>query len=181
LPAGVRQRACSAAGATLLRAGVSPQLLGASCDRGRSLIREAGLHASTDADDLCEGDDRSMSAARSCEPVGAAPASTYAAALCAYAAPKLDAWSLRCWLIHRLMRDEGLDHASAELIVDQLLVRARCASASVPRLGTARGGRPSVQRLRTRLHRIHTHRYPRRGQVDAAHAGSSVSSPSASA
>ena len=42
------------------------------------------------------------------------PQVTYAEQLYDYGAGRLDANSLRCWIIGRLMLDEGVDHAAAE-------------------------------------------------------------------
>ena len=42
------------------------------------------------------------------------PEATYADQLYDHAAGRLDPDSLRCWIIGRLMLDEGVDHAAAE-------------------------------------------------------------------
>jgi hypothetical protein len=39
---------------------------------------------------------------------------TYADSLYRYASSRLDELSLRCWVIQRLMLDDGLEHESAE-------------------------------------------------------------------
>jgi hypothetical protein len=39
---------------------------------------------------------------------------TYADSLYRYASARLDEFSLRCWVIRRLMLDDGLEHESAE-------------------------------------------------------------------
>ena len=49
----------------------------------------------------------------------------YAESLYVYAAERLDAFSLRCWIIQRLMLDEGLDHECAERAFEHVLDRAR--------------------------------------------------------
>ena len=95
-----------------------------------------------------------MSATHSNESAGAGAARTHSARLCAYAAPKLDARSLRCWLIRRLMLDDSLDHASAEQIVDELMERASRASAPAVRQPDGVGGGVRASRLRLRLHRF---------------------------
>jgi hypothetical protein len=51
----------------------------------------------------------------------------YAAGLHAYAAPALDAQSLRAWLVQRLMLDLGLDHAAAQKLAVSVLKSQRAA------------------------------------------------------
>lgn len=53
--------------------------------------------------------------------------SRYAASLHAYAAPRLDAPSLRAWLVQRLMMDLSLDHAGAEELAAGVLESQRAA------------------------------------------------------
>jgi hypothetical protein len=53
--------------------------------------------------------------------------SRYAASLHAYAAPTLDAASLRAWLVQRLMMDLGLDHAGAAELAARVLESQRAA------------------------------------------------------
>jgi hypothetical protein len=48
----------------------------------------------------------------------------YAESLHGYAAQRLDAFSLRCWIIQRLMLDEGLDHSCAEDVCEHVLAAA---------------------------------------------------------
>jgi hypothetical protein len=45
----------------------------------------------------------------------------YAQSLYDYAAERLDAFSLRCWIIQRLMLDHGLEHGCAEEAFDHVL------------------------------------------------------------
>ena len=53
---------------------------------------------------------------------------TYADSMYRYASSRLDAFSLRCWIIQRLMLDDGLDHESAERAFDYALEIARTAA-----------------------------------------------------
>lgn len=53
----------------------------------------------------------------------------YADSLYSYASPRLGELSLRCWVIQRLMLDDGLDHASAERAFEHARDVARTASA----------------------------------------------------
>ena len=48
----------------------------------------------------------------------------YAESLYGYAACRLDAFSLRCWIIRRLMFDLGLDHARAEELFERVYAAA---------------------------------------------------------
>lgn len=48
----------------------------------------------------------------------------YAESLYSYAAQRLDAFSLRCWVIQRLMADDGLEHPSAEELFERVLASA---------------------------------------------------------
>ena len=48
----------------------------------------------------------------------------YAQSLYDYAAQRLDPFSLRCWIIRRLMLDDGLEHVIAEQVVDRVLASA---------------------------------------------------------
>ena len=48
----------------------------------------------------------------------------YAESLYNYAAQRLDAFSLRCWIIHRLMADDGLEHGYAEELFERVLASA---------------------------------------------------------
>jgi hypothetical protein len=45
----------------------------------------------------------------------------YAETLYRYARPRLDAFSLRCWIIQRLMLDQGLAHECAERVFESVL------------------------------------------------------------
>jgi hypothetical protein len=45
----------------------------------------------------------------------------YAQSLYDYADQRLDAFSLRCWIIRRLMLDEGLEHLCAEEVFEHVL------------------------------------------------------------
>ena len=45
----------------------------------------------------------------------------YAQSLHSYAAHRLDPFSLRCWIIQRLMLDHGLEHACAEDVFEHVL------------------------------------------------------------
>jgi hypothetical protein len=45
----------------------------------------------------------------------------YAQSLYDYADQRLDAFSLRCWIIQRLMLDEGLEHLCAEKVFEHVL------------------------------------------------------------
>ena len=56
---------------------------------------------------------------------GSASSLEYAEQLHAYAAGRLDEHSLRCWIIGRLMLDEGLDHTGAEEAFEQARTSAR--------------------------------------------------------
>jgi hypothetical protein len=49
----------------------------------------------------------------------------YASGLHRYAANRLDDVSLRCWIIQRLMLDEGIDHAAADAIFERVIEEAR--------------------------------------------------------
>jgi hypothetical protein len=48
----------------------------------------------------------------------------YAESLYQYAAQRLDPFSLRCWIIRRLMLDDGLEHPIAEDVFDRVLASA---------------------------------------------------------
>jgi hypothetical protein len=48
----------------------------------------------------------------------------YAESLYEYAAQRLDAFSLRCWIIGRLMADDGLEHECAEELFERVLASA---------------------------------------------------------
>jgi len=68
----------------------------------------------------------------------------YAESLFDYASSRLDAVSLRCWIIQRLMLDNGLDHEIAEQAFEQAVGMARAAAAtSAPRRRPRRGRAPS--------------------------------------
>lgn len=54
----------------------------------------------------------------------------YAETLYVYAARRLDAFSLRCWIIQRLMLDEGLEHTCAETAFEHVLGTAGAAEAA---------------------------------------------------
>ena len=56
---------------------------------------------------------------------GSASSFAYAEQIHAYAAGRLDEHSLRCWIIGRLMLDEGLDHAGAEEAFEHARTSAR--------------------------------------------------------
>jgi hypothetical protein len=68
------------------------------------------------------------------------PHAAYAEQLYDYAAGRLDAHSLRCWIIGRLMLDEGLDHTDAEAAFEQARFSALARSAAT-RTGGAPGPR----------------------------------------
>ena len=53
--------------------------------------------------------------------------SRYAASLHAYAAPTLDAPSLRAWMVQRLMLDLSLDHAGAVELAGRVMESQRAA------------------------------------------------------
>lgn len=58
-------------------------------------------------------------------PTGIEPdAASYASSLYEYAALRLEAFSLRCWIIRRLMLDQGLEHEAAERTCDRVLSSA---------------------------------------------------------
>jgi hypothetical protein len=66
----------------------------------------------------------------------------HAESLYRYAAPRLDAFSLRCWIIQRLMLDDGLGHENAERAFENVVMgttpyRRR---SDAPPQGTSRGG-----------------------------------------
>ena len=48
----------------------------------------------------------------------------YAESLYDYAAERLDAFSLRCWVIRRLMADDALEHGCAEELFERVLASA---------------------------------------------------------
>lgn len=85
----------------------------------------------------------------------------YAESLYGYAAERLDALSLRCWIVQRLMLDEGLDHTGAETVFGQLLASApKVDTRGARRLGrerrrgSSRDGRANAYiSARRRLHR----------------------------
>jgi hypothetical protein len=73
----------------------------------------------------------------------------YAESMYRYAAERLDAFSLRCWIVRRLMLDDGLGHESAVHAFEHALdVAARARS---PRSDRARRSRSGL--LRVGLHR----------------------------
>ena len=72
---------------------------------------------------------------------------TYAEQLYDYAAGRLDPHSLRCWIIGRLMLDEGLDHTDAEAAFERARFSELARSAAT-RTGCAPG-----PRFRHRLNR----------------------------
>ena len=49
----------------------------------------------------------------------------YALSLHDYGANRLDPFSLRCWIIQRLMLDHGLDHACAEDVFEHVFARCQ--------------------------------------------------------
>ena len=63
------------------------------------------------------------------------PQATYAEQLYDYAAGRLDAHSLRCWIIGRLMLDEGVDHADAEEAFERARSSARARIAATSTAG----------------------------------------------
>ena len=81
-------------------------------------------------------------------PVAPPDSLAYAESLYRYAGSRLDPYSLRCWIIRRLMLDDGLDHSCAELAFEHVL-------ASKPEreeVRAARAGRTSSRgRVRGRL------------------------------
>jgi hypothetical protein len=48
-------------------------------------------------------------------------AEAYAESLYVYASARLDAYSLRCWIVQRLMLDLGLDHAQAVTALEAMV------------------------------------------------------------
>lgn len=56
---------------------------------------------------------------------GSVDSMVYAESLYRYAAPRLDRSALRCWLIQRLMLDDGIDHRCAEDVVEHVLSKER--------------------------------------------------------
>jgi hypothetical protein len=64
----------------------------------------------------------------------------YAESLYVYAADRLDPFSLRCWVIRRLMLDEGLEHARAERAFEHAVdvIRRRERARRVRLVGTQR-------------------------------------------
>ena len=81
-------------------------------------ISAATRRVSTDArgsrQDQCEGMSTPPQAARG-------ESFAYAESLYGYAAGRLNPFSLRCWLIQRLMLDLGLEHGCAEEAVEHVL------------------------------------------------------------
>jgi hypothetical protein len=71
--------------------------------------------------------------------VPATPADSvaYAETLYGYAARRLDPFSLRCWIIQRLMLDEGLEHGCAEDVFEDVRAKDREARAREARHVTA--------------------------------------------
>ena len=49
----------------------------------------------------------------------------YAECLYRYAAPRLDPFSLRCWIIQRLMLDNGIEHQRAAEVAEYVLSKER--------------------------------------------------------
>jgi hypothetical protein len=72
----------------------------------------------------------------------------YAETLHGYAVPRLDPFSLRCWIISRLMFDLGLDHGLAEELVDDVHAAAMKAAPRGLRFRPARCGKPAVRARR---------------------------------
>ena len=61
-------------------------------------------------------------------PATPADSVAYAASLYGYAARRLDPFSLRCWVIQRLMLDEGLEHGCAEDVFEEVRAKDRNAA-----------------------------------------------------
>jgi hypothetical protein len=85
----------------------------------------------------------------------------YAHGLHRYAAHRLDDVSLRCWIVRRLMIDEGLDHAAAEAVFERVFEEAgrdecRRRSRTAPRVRRLTG-----RRIRWGVH-SHRRRVPAR-------------------
>ena len=57
----------------------------------------------------------------------------YARSLHDYAAHRLDPFSLRCWIIRRLMLDHGLEHGCAEEAFEHVLASTLKADGTVRR------------------------------------------------
>jgi hypothetical protein len=98
-------------------------------------IEEAGRRRSTDARGLGPGDRLGMSPEPLSQPIPK-DSLTYAESLYSYASSRLDAFSLRCWIIQRLMVDDGLEHESAERAFEYARDIAR--EASVQRAACSR-------------------------------------------
>lgn len=61
---------------------------------------------------------------RATTPIAAVDSLAHAQSLYEYAAERLDPFSLRCWIIQRLMYDDGLEHECAETMVARVLASA---------------------------------------------------------
>lgn len=70
------------------------------------------------------------------------PETTYADQLFDYASGRLDANSLRCWIIGRLMLDEGADHDAAEAAFERA-----CSSAHLRAATPSAAGLPGLHFL----------------------------------
>jgi hypothetical protein len=82
----------------------------------------------------------------------------YARSLHAYASPRLDDFNLRCWIIHRLMLDAGLEHDEAASTFE----RAHELAAGPVRARPRRlGHRPQLVRTIVRPARARAVRPPR--------------------
>ena len=86
----------------------------------------------------------------------------YAESLYDYAAQRLDPFSLRCWIIRRLMLDAGLAHLAAEEVFDRVLASANDGAYGVVHGRLSEPRHQSSRRLRSsareRARRLHFHR-----------------------
>jgi len=87
----------------------------------------------------------------------------YAESLYGYAAARLDAFSLRCWTIRRLMLDLGLDHGGAEELFEQVDAAGTKAVSARPAREAHRALRhASIRQPRRSLHNRRRHLRPHR-------------------
>jgi hypothetical protein len=87
----------------------------------------------------------------------------YAESLYRHAAFRLDAFSLRCWIIRRLMFDLGLDHGRAEdLFEDVHAAGVKAGSARTFREAHREPHHASIRELRRSVHNRRRHLHPHR-------------------
>ena len=108
---------------------------------GDEQIAEPIQLGSTDAVLLRPGDRQRVPSRTT--PSAALDSLAYAESLCRYAGDRLDPFSLRCWIVRRLMLDDGLDHSSAERAFEHVVASERGA-------GRCTGGGPTGRLLVTR-------------------------------